>query len=74
MKIDWRDDLSNDLGLNLQQALHLKNRLSFVSQMVKDLRDYVLDTRCISGIIAQTLNFGGVLWASRKSFMYYRLF
>ena len=37
MKIDWRDDISNDLGLNLQQALRLKNRLAFVSQMVKDL-------------------------------------
>ncbi len=37
MKIDWRDDLSNDLGLSLPMALRLKNRLAFVSQMVKDL-------------------------------------
>ncbi len=55
MKIDWRDDISNDLGLNLQQALRLKNRLAFVSQMVKDLRDYVLDTRFKYDIISITV-------------------
>jgi hypothetical protein len=37
MKIDWRDSLAKDLGLNLQQALRLKNKLIFVNQMVKDL-------------------------------------
>ncbi len=37
MRIDWRDDIADSLGLNLQQALRLKNRLAFVSQMVKDL-------------------------------------
>ena len=37
MRIDWRDNLSNDLNLNLQQALRLKNRLIFINQMVKDL-------------------------------------
>ena len=37
MKIDWRDNLANDLGLNLQQALRLKNKLIFVNQMVTDL-------------------------------------
>ena len=37
MKIDWRDDISNDLRLNLQEALRLKNRLRFVDQMIKDL-------------------------------------
>lgn len=37
MKIDWRDGLADEIGLNLQQALRLKNRLKFINTMVKDL-------------------------------------